>query len=228
MSQLINIFLDPGKVFAEQKEKPTFWVPMLLTIALMAVMTLMYFGKVDSDWFADHQLAASGSEMSANEIAQAKAMMPSAKVMGYIGAPVGALFVGLMMLLMALYFFVAGKVTGTAVSFRHGLSLTAWSGMPTLLGFIVVIVGIVMMTPQTSLESLSLTNIDPLFVQLPMDHPWRGFATKFSLLSFWSLFLSALGWRIWGKTSWTQAITVAAIPNILIFGTMALWAVMKS
>ena len=228
MSHLINIFLEPGKVFAELKDKPTFWLPMLLTIGLMVVMTLSYFGKVDSDWFADHQLAASGSEMSANEIAQAKAVMPSAKVMGYIGAPVGALFVGVMMLLMALYYLVAGKVTGSAVSFRHGLSLTAWSGMPTLLGMIVAIVGVFMMEPQTTLESLSLTNIDPLFVQLPMDHPWRGFATRFSLLTFWSIFLAALGWRTWGKTSWIQAITVAAIPSILIFGSMALWAVMKS
>ena len=37
MSHLINIFLEPAKVFAELREKPTFWTPMLLLAVLTAV-----------------------------------------------------------------------------------------------------------------------------------------------------------------------------------------------
>jgi hypothetical protein len=228
MSHLINIFLEPGKVFAELKERPTFLVPILLTIVLTVVMTLMYFGKVDSDWFIDHSMAASGREMSAQDIANAKKMMPSAKVQGYFGAVIGPVFIVIVYLLMGLYYWLAGKITGTATSFKHGLSLTAWSSVPTLLGMVVTIIGVVMMTPQTALNSLMLTNLDPLLVQLPLDHAWSSFAKNFNLLTFWSIFLAAVGWRTWGRTSWTQAITVALIPSLLIYGGMAVFALMKS
>ena len=93
-----------------------------------------------------------------------------------------------------------------------------------LLGTIVALVGVFMMSPQTSMESLMLTNLDPLLIQLPVDSPWKKLASSFSLLSFWSIFLAALGWKTWGKTSWAEAITVAIIPSVLIFGAMALWA----
>lgn len=228
MSHLINIFLEPGKVFAELKEKPTFWLPLLLTVVLVMVMTVAYFSKVDSDWFIDHSLNASGNEMSAKEIADAKKVMPSAKVQGYIGAPVAAIGISIFMLLIALYYMLAGKITGVAMSFRHGLSLTAWSGVPGLLGMIVALVGVFTMTPQTPLESLMLTNVDPLLVQLPIDHAWSSFVKSLNLLTLWTIFLAALGWRVWGKTSWVQALTVAALPSILIYGGMALWALMKS
>lgn len=228
MSHLIGIFVEPGKTFAELKEKPSFMLPLILMAVLSVVMTLMYFGKVDSDWLFEQQMAASGETFTDQQLAERKAVMPSAKTIGYFGAPFAVLGIAIISCLMALYYMVAGKITGSKTSFRHGLSLTAWSGVPTLLGMFVGIIGIFSMTPQTSLESLMLTNLDPLLVQLPIDHAWSGFAKRFSLLTFWSIFLSAMGWRVWGKTSWTQAITVASLPSILIYSGMALYAVLKS
>jgi hypothetical protein len=224
MSQIINIFLEPGKVFAELKEKPTFMLPLILVTLATIAMTLMYFMKVDSAWFIDHTLMAGGKEMSAAEIAQAKSFMPSAKTMGIIGAVTAPIGIAFFTLLFALYYFVAGKVTGTAIGFKHGVSLASWCSMPMLLGTIVAIVGVFMMSPQTSLESLNLTNLDPLLLQLPADSPWKRLASSFSLLNFWSIFLAALGWKTWGKTSWAEAITVAIIPSVLIYGVMAAWA----
>lgn len=228
MSHLINIFVEPSKVFAEQKEKPTFLLPLALMMLLTAVMSFMYFNKVDSDWFTNHQMAMSGSEMSASEMEQAKAMMPSARVMGIIAAIFGPITIAIVTLIMGLYYMLAGKVTGTALSFKHALSLVAWPGVPAMLGMVVAIVGIIMMEPQTALESLMLTNVDPLVVQLPYDHAWSAFAKNFNLLSIWSVALVAIGWRTWGRTGWGQAIVVALIPTLLIFGGMAVWALIKS
>lgn len=227
MSHLINIFVEPGETFAELKEKPTFLLPMALMIALTAIMTLFYFNKVDSSWLSDHQLSMAGTEMSAAEMEQAKKMMPSASVMGMIGAVVGPIFIVLVTMLMALYYLVAGKIVGNAVTFKHGMGLVAWSSVPALLGMVVAIVGIALMEPQTGLESLMLTHVDPLLVQLPVDHAWSSFAKNFDLLTFWTVLLVAVGWRTWGKTSWAQAITVAIIPSLLIYGGMAAWAMMK-
>ncbi len=228
MSHLINIFVEPGKTFAELKEKPSFLLPLALMIVLTVVMTLFYFNKVDGSWLTEHQLSMSGNEMSSAEIEQAKKMMPSAPTMGIFGAVFGPIFIVLVTMLVALYYLVAGKITGNAVSFKHAMSLVTWSSVPSLLGMVVAIVGIAMMAPQTALESLMLTNVDPLLVQLPYDHTWSSLAKNFNLLSLWSVLLVAIGWRTWGKTGWGQAITVAIIPTLIIFGCMAAWAMMKS
>lgn len=224
MSHLINIFLEPGKVFTELKEKPTFLLPLALVSLTMAALYFIYFMKVDSAWFIDNMLLAGGKEMSAAEMAQAKSIFPSAKVMGYIATVTTPIAIVIVTLLMALYYFVAGKVTGSVIGFKQGISLASWSSMPMLLGAIVALVGVFMMSPQTSLESLMLTNLDPLLLQLPIDSPWKKLASAFSLLTFWSLFLTATGWKTWGKTSWAEAIMVAIIPSVVIYGAMALWA----
>ena len=141
MSHLINIFLEPGKVFAELKEKPTFLVPLLLVALVSAAMTFMYFMKVDGSWFIDHTLLSSGKEMSSAEIAQAKSFMPGAKMMGYISLITTPIFTAIMVVVIALYYMLAGKISGSVIGFKQGLSLASWSSMPMLLGAIVVLVG---------------------------------------------------------------------------------------
>lgn len=227
MSHIVDIFLQPGRVFADQKERPTFLVPLLIVSAFAAAFTLAYFLSVDPVWYLDHAIAAGGQEMSAAEMEQARKFMPGAKVMGYIGAASTVVVMGIVMLLYALYFLVAGKITGNAVGFKHGLSLAAWSSMPMILGSIVALIGVFTMTPQTPVESLALLNFDPLLVELPADSRWSTLAKSFSLLTFWSVFLTALGWKTWGRTSWLQGIVIALLPNVLIYGAMALYALSK-
>ena len=110
----------------------------------------------------------------------------------------------------------------------RGLALPAvlWTlaALSMLLGSLVVIGAVLTSSPQTALESLQLTNIDPLLVQLPMDHDWSMFAKSFSLLNFWVWFLAALGWKTWFRTGWGQAVTVAVLPSLVIYGVMALFA----
>ncbi len=225
MSHLINIFVEPTKTFAELKEKPTFWLPLILLAVLMVGMTLSYFNTVDSDWYAGHQITVSGKEMTASEAAQMKSVMPAAPILGVISTIVILLAITIFTLLTALYYMLAGKITGGVVSFRHGLSLVAWAGVPAQLGIVVAIVGVFMMEPQTGLEALMLTNVDPLLVQLPFDHMWSGMAKGFNLLTLWTIALTALGWRVWNRSSWMQAIVVALIPSLIIYGGMAAFAV---
>lgn len=227
MSHIVDIFLQPGRVFADQKERPTFLAPLLIVSAFAAAFMLAYFLSVDPNWYLDHAIADAGQKMSAAEMEQARKFMPGAKVMGYVGAAGAAVVTGIMMLLYALYFLVAGKLTGNTIGFRHGLSLAAWSGMPTVLGGVVGLIGVFTMTPQTPIESLALLNFDPLLVQLPGDNRWSAMAKQSSLLTFWTVFLAALGWKTWGRTGWLQAIVVALLPYVLIYSAMALYALSK-
>lgn len=226
MSHLVDIFLQPSKVFADLKEKPTFWWPLLLVALASSLMLLVYYMKVDAEWLSSSMLLAGSQDLSAAEVQQIRATMPGARMMGYIGAVSAVVVTGIAALLYALYFMLAGKIAGAATSFRHGLSLFSWASMPTLLGVVVAIIGIAMMEPQTGLESLMLTNVDPLLVQLPPDNPWSGLAKGFSLLTLWMWFLLALGWRTWTRSGWLQAVVVALLPSVVVYGAMALFALL--
>ena len=113
---------------------------------------------------------------------------------------------------------------GAVVSFRHGLALTAWSAMPMVLGALVALVGVFTSDNQSSYESMQLLNVDPLLVQLPLDHDWALLARSFSLLNVWVWFLAALGWKTWFRTGWGSALFVVMLPNLVIYGAMALFA----
>ena len=225
MSQLVNIFLEPAKVYAELRDKPTFLVPALIVTVLSALSACLYFFHVDPEWFANYQLTAAGKEMSAAEMEQAKQFMPGAQTLAYITAVTTPIMFALIFVLLALYYLLAGKVTGNPVSFRHGLALAAWSSVPTVLGAVVALIGVLTGSNQASFESFQLLNVDPLFVQLPVDHDWSTLAKSFSLLNFWAWFLAALGWKTWFRTGWGPALFVVLLPSLVIYGVMALFAI---
>ena len=90
MATLVDIFLQPSKVFEQQRERPTFLVPALVLIAVVVALTLVYFSRVDTSWYTDHMLEASGKQMTGKELAQAKASMPGGQTLSVIGAISGA------------------------------------------------------------------------------------------------------------------------------------------
>jgi hypothetical protein len=225
--QLIDIFLDPAKAWAQLKERPTFLVPALIVALATTLGAMLYFFHVDPAWFAHYQtqVLAASQDMTAGELAQMQKMMPGTRVLAWITGATTLAFFAVVYAVMALYYLLAGKVCGHAVNYRRGLALAAWASMPMVVGAIVAIIGVYTNPAQTSYESLQMLNIDPLFVQLPMDHDWSRLAKSFSLLNFWTWFLAALGWRTWFRTGWGQAVFVAVLPSLVVYGVMALFAI---
>ncbi|WP_188310268.1 YIP1 family protein [Arenimonas fontis] len=229
MSQLINIFLEPAKAFRALQDKPGFVLPMLLLAVGSGLFGLLYFLYVDPEWFARHQEAqvlAGNPDMSPQELEQMRRFMPGARTLAWITAPMAIVTVVVVNLIMALYYLLAGKVTGTGISFRRGLCLSAWAGLPGVLGVLAGLAAMYAGSNQVGFESLQMLNVDPLFVQLPMDHDWARLAKSFSLLNLWSWFLAALGWRTWFNTGWGQAIVVSVLPGVLVYGVMAIFAIL--
>lgn len=225
MSQLINIFLEPGKVFAELKEKPTFLVPALIVVGASMASALAYFQTVDPEWFSAQQVAAMVAQGSSKaEIAQVQQFMPGARASGWIAAGTMPVVFAIMFCLYGLYYWLAGKVAGQAVSFRQGVSLSAWSLMPMLIGAVIALIAVFTSSPQSTFESMQMLNVDPLLVQLPLDHAWSSLAKGFSLLNFWVWFLAALGWKTWFRTGWGQALVVVLLPSLVIYGIWAAFA----
>ena len=226
MSQLIDMFIEPAKAWQQQKERPTFLLPAVLVALAVAVPAVLYFLRVDPEWFSNYQLQAMAQEMTSAEIEQAKAFMPGAQATAWITGISSLVMLVIVFAIMAAYYLLAGKVAGHAVSYRHGLSLSTWASVPLLLAGIVSLFGIYTSSPQTPYTSLQLLNVDPLLVDLPLDHPWSTLAKSFSLLNFWVWFLAALGWKTWFRSGWGQAIFVVLLPSLVIYGVMALFAIL--
>ncbi|GAB6195314.1 YIP1 family protein [Lysobacter xanthus] len=224
MTKLVDIFLQPSKVFAAERERPTYLLPWMVLVAFTVAFTLAYFLRVDPGWYADHMFDASGAQMTAKEAAQARAMMPGARSMALFGTAGTVVSLAIMFAITGLYFWLASKLTGRGLTYRHGLSLATWGAMPAALGAIIALVGALTMSPQTGMESLMLTHVDPLIVQLPNDARWNKLAQNADLLSLWTIFLGALGWRTFTRSGWGQAILVSVLPLAIIYGVMALIA----
>jgi len=151
MKHLLNIYLDPGKVFAELKEKPIWWLPLLILIVFNIVLMLCYFSSVDPDWFSERQwqqveAQQIGRDFSAAQIEQMRRFLPSARTAGYIAAVTTPVFIVIVMLVSALYYWLAGKITGSAVSYKQGFTLAAWASMPGALGVLVALIGALVMS----------------------------------------------------------------------------------
>lgn len=226
MKDLLDIFLQPGPVLARQYEKPNGWLPMVLIAAAAAAFAYQYFNAVDVAWFLRTSAEQGGEELSAKEIAalESSADNPVFVWTSTIGSLLGMVFY---LLLWAVYFLLAGKLTGLAVSFKQGLGLSGWASMPGLIGTLLALYGTIGMSPQTFIGDLMLTSLDPMLMQLPPESPWKSFATSFNFLNLWSIGLAALGWKLWTRDAgWTKPVVVAALPFAIIHAYQVIRALM--
>lgn len=227
MKDLIDIFLQPTPVLQRLQEKPTWLLPLVLLCITSMVGTFLYFSAVDADWFLERSVLQSNPDISE---AQLKAIRDSNSDGGFLrwSATLGAA-VGLLVVLLAYggYFWFAGKLTALTLSYKQGLALATWSSMPTLINSILIIIGTIGMDPQTPLESLSITTLDPLLIQLDADSPWKSLATSLTFLAIWTVWLGAIGWKSWTRAErWSTPLIVAAAPSVGIFGFMVIKALL--
>lgn len=230
MSLLVDVFLEPAKAFTALRERPSFLLPLALLAVGSSLFATLYFLRVDPAWFAGYQeaqLLASGREMSEQELEAARRMIPGTGVLAAISAIGGLVGVAFVSVLMALYYLLAGKVLGREVSFRHGLALTSWAGMPGVLAIVASLVALfTTASSQVPIESLQVLNLDPLLLQLDPSHPASRLAKSFNLTAIWSVALAAIGWRTWSRGGWGEALAVALLPLALIYGVMALFTLL--
>lgn len=223
MQALIDIFVSPNAAYmAIEKNKKWFWWPLLLIIVSAVGLWAWYYNFVDIDWFQEHTLAASGKEMTPEQMEQAKKFMQRGTMMGTTIAFV-TIFVVLIYLIEALYFHVVAKVSGDQEhGFGDWFNFCAWGGMP---GLISVIAGAVVLltagTNQIGQEQLQPLALNNLIFNLPLSHPWANFLSSINLPLIWTIVLMGIGLALWSKRSLGKSITIAAAPYVVIFG---IWA----
>lgn len=228
LAVLQALVFEPRKAFVELDARPRFWWPLLLVVLASAAINAWYTAFVDLEWLTDLQLRSSvlAQNMTSAEIermaSNASARQGVSAVVNFI---VTTLVIAVVMLVMALYYSLAGKVTNVERGFRHWLALVAWTSTPTLITLLAS--AVVLLT--ASSHQLSQSDLQPLSLNALLLHreagdPGFSLFTSLNLAQVLSIYLAALGVRAWSGRSWLFSIVFTALPYVLIYGIWAFFS----
>jgi len=216
----------PSSAFAELRERPRFWFPLLLIVLTTVGVVYWYYSMVDIEWFKDLLFSNDSrfKKMGEDERAAAIAMVTrtpllwSSVIGPFIGIPI-------LCALEALYLLIAAKVTKLQPGFKHWFALGAWSLLPLVLGNVVAAILLFLSdTTQISPGSLQPLSLNELLFHRPMGSPGQALFESLTIPTFLSFALMIIGIRVWSQRSWAFSTAVVALPWILIYGCWAFFA----
>jgi len=216
----------PSTAFAELRERPRFWFPLLLIVLTTVGVVYWYYSMVDIEWFKDLLFSNDSrfKEMGEDQRAAAMAMVNrtpllwSSAVGTFIGIPIA-------FALEALYLLVAAKVTKIQLGFRHWFALASWSSLPLVLGNVVAAILLFLSdTSQVSPGALQPLSLNELLLHRPMGSPGQALFESLSIPTFLSFVLMIIGIRVWSQRSWAFSTTVVALPWVVIYACWAFFA----
>jgi Yip1 domain len=216
----------PATAFAELRERPRFWFPLLLLVATTAALMYWYYSVVDIEWFKDVIYGNNAQMQAMPEAERARAMGMVGRGMLLWGSVIGTIVaLPCVFLLTALYFLLAAKVTKLPLGYKHWLALTCWTSLPILLGTVVAAIFMLMSdTTQISPSLLQPLGMNELLFHRPPGSPGQALLDSLSIPTVLSSILAVIGVHTWSQRSWTFSAILALIPLVLFYGIWAIFA----
>lgn len=216
MSVLVKIFFEPKSAFESLKENSKPWLPLVLIMLSTMGLFYWYYTTVDFAWLIDHTLSAK-PDMKPEEKEMIMKMLTKDRMMM---TTLGGALIGMPIVfaLYGLYYLLASKVMGSAISYGKWFSFAVWVSVPTLIGAPLMALQIMTGKGQIAMESLNMLSLNFLITNLPADHAWAGLMNNLSLTTFWTMFLTFIGLRVWTGRSATSCAIVTALPYVVIYG----------
>lgn len=222
-SGLVDIITNPSKaLIAADTEPKRMWLPFVLAMLIPIILSVYYFSIVDMDWMFQQVQAASAAQ--GQEVPEeAREFMTSTIFMG--SAVVGTIvMVAAMTALSAFYLLMVAKFTSEDTrSFGKWFSLSAWSSVPnTLAALLMIIYFAAMGNNQMGLEDVSFFSANSLLTHYPSGTPQAGYFGAITPFLFWSVWLVAMGLKLWTDRTMGKSLFIAALPYALVYG---IWGV---
>lgn len=214
----------PSTAFAELRERPRFWFPLVVLVVGMAAINYYYYAVVDLDWLKD-LLFSNNPRMQAmppDQRAAAMGMMTRTTMLW--SALVGAVIaVPLILLIEGFFLWLAAKITKVAVGFKHWFAMAAWVSLPMLLNFVVGAVLLALRdTPQVPPTVMqSPLSINELLIHRPFGSPGQGMLDTLGIPTILTWLLMIVGVHAWTQRSWLFSALFVLLPSVVIY---AIWA----
>jgi hypothetical protein len=220
---LIDIFVAPKTVFENlQANKKWAVVGLLITMGIVAVSSLMFFGGMSPDWIVEQQMMAAGDMTASEREAMKEAAVMTAEYIGIMAAVGSLIMIPIMAAIFALYYKIIGStVAEVAPEYKFGdwFTFSVWTLMPTVintLGFMALF-----LTAATADLPISMPNyasVNQLFMNLLPGDALYNWAENLNLFAIWSIVIAAIGFNRCCKMSMVKSVIFAAIPTLVIFG----------
>jgi hypothetical protein len=216
----------PSTAFAELRERPRFWFPLLLVVLTTVGLIYWYYSMVDIEWFKDVMFSNDPDMQKLPEGERAAAMAMFGRSTLLWGSVVSIIIVmPIVFVLSALYLLLAAKVTKLPQGFKHWFALTCWSAMPLLLGNVVAAIFLILSdNAQVSPSVMQALSINELLLHRPMGSPGHALFESLSIPTILSSILMIIGVRTWTRRSWGFSAILVLLPSVVIYGIWAFFA----
>jgi uncharacterized membrane protein YhdT len=217
---------SPSTAFAELRERPRFWFPLVLVTVTTAAMAYWYYSTVDFEWLKDLMFSNNPKFQALPEAQRTATLSGFSRTMMSWGASVGTIiFIPVWYLLQSLYLLLAAKVTKLPQGFKQWFALSCWTALPLLLGTVVAAIMLLMSdNSQMSPSVLTALSLNELVFHAPWGSPAQGILDALSVPGFLSWALMIIGVHAWSQRSWAFSAILVLIPIVLIYGIWALVA----
>ena len=195
LSRLFGVFFEPSKTFADIANRPSWLLPVALSIVMAMGLTFLYGQRVGWERIVRNQIESSSAaqQLTPDQITQrVEAGTKFAPVIGY-AAPV--IFVPLYCLVAAAIF--TGLVSGVMsapVKFKQVFAVVAFAGMPGVIVVILSAITVFIKNPdQIDPQNPLIFNVGAFMDADQSSKFLHSVATSIDLFSFWTMFLLATG-----------------------------------
>lgn len=217
MRLVVDVLLRPGPTFRRLAEHPgrSWLVPLMAFVLLSTALALVVALSPQTGEITRARITSQMSQASAEiseeqraqvaEFSASGAMRAFAVVSALLGGLVGSL---LGLLVVTALFHLLGTVMGGQQSFTQTLTVTAWAGLPLILGLVVKLVAALLGTVDPSPAGLSGLVVDPVSGASSLLAP---VLSQVELWHLWSLALYVLAVRAVARISLGKAVFAVAV-----------------
>jgi uncharacterized membrane protein YhdT len=223
LSLVAALATAPSTAFAELRERPRFWFPLVLVVLAMAGLTYWYYSVVDIEWLKATMFSTDPTLQGMSEEERSASMSILTRNTLRFSSLIGTvLFLPVVYLVAALYLLLAAKVTKLPQGFKHWFALTCWTALPILLNCIVAAILLILAdNPQIAPSVLQPLSLNELVFHRPLGSPEYALIESLSIPAFLSWALLIMGVHAWSQRSWMFSVILVMLPWVVIY---AIWA----
>ena len=194
MKALVDVFFQPGTLFASLGERRGAWIlPLLLNMILMVGTTALVIHYIGMETIVRQRLEQTRLSPEQMQVALSRAASPSQVYISYIGAGVGG---AITMAVIAGVLFAFGLMTSKEPKYASMLAMVSLAFFPYFLVTGIMTALILLATPdRASLDvgNLIATNVGAYMNKEGMAKGLYSLLTSLDVLSFLEIGLLALG-----------------------------------
>ncbi len=215
----------PSSAFAELRERPRFWFPLLVVILSTVALVYWYYSVVDIEWLKDLMFSNNPDIQKLPEEQRAQAISMYGRNTLLLGSVIGVVVVlPVISALQALYLLLAAKVTGLQPGFKHWFAMSCWTGLPVLLSTVVSAILLLLSdTAQVSPSVMQPFSLNELVFHRPIGSPGQTLLESLNIPSLLTWGLMIIGVHTWSQRSWAFSTLFILLPVVVIYG---IWSIL--